>query len=51
MNVWLIYDHPIWATALILFAMLLVALEVGYWLGKWRQRMTTEREKCLEILR
>ena len=44
MNVWLIYTHPIWVTAIILFIMLLVMLEIGYWLGRWRQHMTSERE-------
>ena len=44
MNVWLIYAHPIWVTAVIIFIMLLVMLEIGYWLGRWRQHMTSERE-------
>ena len=36
---------PLWAVFLLLTALLFVAAELGYWLGRWRIRRPSEEEK------
>lgn len=42
MDMWYLYDLPIWATGLLIAAALLVAMEMGYEVGKRKRLATTE---------
>ncbi len=38
MNFLTLYEYPVWATGVIFISILLMALEVGYRLGRWWQK-------------
>jgi len=41
----ILYQYPIWITAVVFVGLLLFALEAGYWLGCWWRRRTPQADR------
>jgi hypothetical protein len=44
-DIWSLYEFPVWVTALVVAALFLLALESGFRLGSWTSKDGTERQE------